>query len=556
MGFFGTAIEVLGLTLLHTLWQGGLIALGFAAVRTLAPNRPLLRYWIGLIAALGFVAWAVATALQIAAAPRPETVSSSPALSALIPLLPWLVMAWLAGVIHISVSLVTDWRRLRSVIRGATTELPEPLAGSVLRLRRVFDLATQEVLLSTQVAVPMVVGWFRPKVLLPAAILTGLTPRQVELIIAHEFGHIRRWDPIVNLLQVIGDTVFFYHPGWRWMSGCLRQDRELCCDDLVVARMGDSLGYARALTEMESLRHRALSWQLTVTGGDLLTRIRRLVAKPEQRGVAHWGLATLLLTMAIAAAPGVHFVAQQVMPATEPAIVTTRTSGATAALPTAPPARVELTEIALPQIARLTAPRRVVPETQSRPRPARSTPPLALTPPRPSFEAPEIDLTLVSVDRARRTLAQDIVISKPEPAPVTGGELVQMVEPRFPRRALLGGIEGWVKVAFTVGTDGRVSDLEVLDALPNKIFDRNTMRAVRKWEFEPFRVDGVATEQRVTRTIDFKVAQEGQPRYASGCATVTGSRLCTNRRLRLEDVDEGVIRQAANDPGARTASNP
>lgn len=564
MAFLSAAAEVMGLTLLHTLWQGALIGFGLAAFRALTPNRPLLRYWVGLFSALGFVLWAIATAVQIAAAPRPAFAVDSTALSVLIPLLPWLVAAWLAGVIHITVTLIADWRRLRGVIRNASPDLPQPLADSVRRLRRVFDLAAQEVLLSTQVAVPMVVGWFRPKVLLPAAILTGLTPQQVELIVAHEFGHIRRWDPVVNLLQVLGDTVFFYHPGWRWMSSCLRQDRELCCDDLVVARMGDSLGYARALTEMEALRHQNLAWQLTVTGGDLLARIRRLVARPEQRGVAHWGLATMLLVVALVAAPGVHFVARQLAPATEPAIAVPiameRSSGAAAVVPTgeglAQRPQPELAEIVLPSIARLTAPQRVVPERPSSPQPVRSAAPLALAPPKLSFEAPELDLTLISVDRARRTLANESVLPSNETERVTGGELVRMVEPRFPRRALLGGIEGWVKVAFTVGSDGSVSEPEVLEALPTKIFDRNTLRAVNKWEFRPFLVNGVPTEQRVTRTIDFKVAQEGQPRYASGCATVTGSRLCTNRRLRLEDVDEGVIRQAASGPGVRTASNP
>lgn len=559
MASFGLAVEVLGLTLLHTLWQGALIALGLVAARALTPNQPLLRYWMGLLAALGFVLWAIVTAVQIAAAPRPEVAAHSPALALLVPLLPWMVMAWLAGVIHISVSLIADWRRLRDVIRNASQELPEPLAGSVGRLRRVFDLAAQEVLISTQVAVPMVVGWFRPKVLLPAAILTGLTPRQVELIVAHEFGHIRRWDPVVNLLQVLGDTVFFYHPGWRWMSSCLRQDRELCCDDLVVARMGDSVGYARALTEMESLRHEALAWQLTVTGGDLLARIRRLVAKPEQRGVAHWGLATMLLIVALVAAPGVHFMTREMTPVTDAAVpiaMMETPTGSAVAVPAAesPLARprLELAEIALPSIARLTAPQRIVPDTP----PVRSASPLALAPPKLVFEAPELDLALISVNRAKRTLASEIALPSAETPQVTGGELVRMVEPRFPRRALLGGIEGWVKVAFTVESDGSVSEPAVLEALPSKIFDRNTLRAVKKWEFEPFLVDGVPTEQRVTRTIDFKVAQEGQPRYASGCSTVTGSRLCTNRRLRLEDVDEGVIRQAASGPGSRTASNP
>jgi beta-lactamase regulating signal transducer with metallopeptidase domain len=75
---------------------------------------------------------------------------------------------------------------------------------------------------STTVDVPTVIGWLRPVVLLPVSTLAGLTPQQVEAILAHELAHIRRHDYLVNLLQVVVETLLFYHPlcgGSRIASG-------------------------------------------------------------------------------------------------------------------------------------------------------------------------------------------------------------------------------------------------------------------------------------------------------------------------------------------------
>jgi beta-lactamase regulating signal transducer with metallopeptidase domain len=46
--------------------------------------------------------------------------------------------------------------------------------------------------------------------------------------------------------------VLFYHPAVWWVSGQIRAERELCCDDLAVSINGDALTYARALTQLES----------------------------------------------------------------------------------------------------------------------------------------------------------------------------------------------------------------------------------------------------------------------------------------------------------------
>src|SRR5206468_7510728 len=104
------------------------------------------------------------------------------------------------------------------------------------------------------VQVPIVIGCLRPVILLPAGTLSGLTPAQLEAILAHELAHVRRHDYLVNAAQCVLETLMFYHPVVWWISHCIREEREHCCDDLVVQVCGDRLAYAKALASLEGSR--------------------------------------------------------------------------------------------------------------------------------------------------------------------------------------------------------------------------------------------------------------------------------------------------------------
>ena len=121
--------------------------------------------------------------------------------------------------------------------------------------------------------------------LLPAATVLGLTPQQLEAVLAHELAHILRYDYLVNMLQTVAETLLFYHPAVWWVSARIRQERELCCDDLAVDSCGDALCYARALTRLERLRVTTPRLALGSAGGPLLYRIQRLAGDAGwQRG--------------------------------------------------------------------------------------------------------------------------------------------------------------------------------------------------------------------------------------------------------------------------------
>jgi beta-lactamase regulating signal transducer with metallopeptidase domain len=198
-------------------------------------------------------------------------------------LLPWLALAWALSAAALLARLAGGWALARGLKRGA--DAARPLDGCqpmLARLRgRLKVSRAVRVCRSALVEVPTVVGWLRPVILVPACALAGLTPAQLEAVIAHELAHVRRHDYLVNLLQSFVEALLFYHPAVRWVSRRVREEREHACDDLAVSATGDVLSYARTLAALEQLRRGAASrpgLALAADGGSLLGRVRRLLS--------------------------------------------------------------------------------------------------------------------------------------------------------------------------------------------------------------------------------------------------------------------------------------
>jgi beta-lactamase regulating signal transducer with metallopeptidase domain len=222
--------------------------------------------------------------------------------------LPWVVAFWGLGVALLSLRLLSGWLRIRKV-----RALAAPVGDALWQQR--FDALCQRLrvsrpvrlLTSTAVAVPIVVGWLKPVVLVPAGLFTELAPRQLEAILAHELAHVRRHDYLVNLLQNIAETIFFFHPAVWWVSGQLRKEREHCCDDVASRECGGAVGYARALVALEESRGLALVPQgaVSAAGGSLLGRVRRLLGdSPGTSGA--WPALIAVVLLAAGLAVGAH----------------------------------------------------------------------------------------------------------------------------------------------------------------------------------------------------------------------------------------------------------
>ncbi|HEV3049173.1 MAG TPA: M56 family metallopeptidase, partial [Longimicrobium sp.] len=214
----------------------------------------------------------------------------------------WIVAAWLAGVALGALRLAGAWVCVQRMVRVGTRPAPRALADAARRLASALGVRRSvAVLASTLVHVPTVVGWLRPVILVPVSALTGLTPRQVELLVLHELAHIRRHDYLVNLLQSVCETLLFYHPAVWYVGRQIRAEREHCCDELAVGLAGVR-EYAGALATLEELRQRAPALAVAANGGSLLARVRRLVQPAPRPAPPRLGAAVLALALALGVA--------------------------------------------------------------------------------------------------------------------------------------------------------------------------------------------------------------------------------------------------------------
>ena len=318
----------LGLTLLHFLWQGAVLA-ALAAVGLGFWRRASARYAVGVVCLLAMAAAPLSTfvllrnhahsAQAIVAifsqglgtegatvemkAPPPES-----------PVFPgggsqagylWLVEIWMLGVLVFSLRtaggvLLIERLRRRQIV---------PVQDDLMQLCRRMQvrLGLQRAVRfceSLRVDSPAVVGWIRPMILLPVSALTGLNEAQLEAVIAHELAHVRRYDAFVNLFQIAVEALLFYHPAVWWLNKRIREERENACDDLVVEICGSPLEYARALALLEGLRMTP-AIALGANHGSLASRIRRILGMPTaSSGLRSVGLSAGIAFLCVAAAAG------------------------------------------------------------------------------------------------------------------------------------------------------------------------------------------------------------------------------------------------------------
>jgi beta-lactamase regulating signal transducer with metallopeptidase domain len=318
-------------SLLHFLWQGALLAM-LAGALMLAFRKPAARYLIGVGAmALMFLSFGVTFTLLSSTSAETELLATRAPAAALVSPLEtpvgfhlrsveqqaamdsqreflWLAQGWMAGVFVLALRLAFGLLVIEYLRRRNLIALPETL---VARFRALQDrLGIRRMIRyreSSLVDAPAVLGFFRPIVLIPMRALTGLSPEQLEAVIAHELGHIKRFDVAVNFFQVIAETLFFFHPAVWWLNRRIRADREDCCDDIAVNAAGERLGYARALATMAGWRATP-RLAMAATGGPLSARVARLLgAREHTRGRTAGVVAIALFLAASVAASAISF---------------------------------------------------------------------------------------------------------------------------------------------------------------------------------------------------------------------------------------------------------
>jgi hypothetical protein len=193
-----------------------------------------------------------------------------------------MVASW--GVLSLTraIRLLHSFLELRRIAIAGTPYLPSPACSTLLKSgRRRVELCT-----SPDVARPSVIGFFRPRILLPSDLLPRISAHELEQILLHELAHLRRRDDWTNLIQKITLIFFPLNPVLFWIERRLCIERELACDDCVLNFTLARKAYATCLTNLaeHTLLRRSVSLALGAweKQSELARRVHRILRRPEK----------------------------------------------------------------------------------------------------------------------------------------------------------------------------------------------------------------------------------------------------------------------------------
>jgi beta-lactamase regulating signal transducer with metallopeptidase domain len=318
------AIYAIAWTIIHSLWQFTILAGLWYGILYLSKNASATyKYNVSFTALLALVFTAGITfikeyqtyssASKLAAINLPQQgwmatnegsqfyiVNNSSFLHKIISeeTLPLLFWAYLSGLVLLaSVTLLKYYRLTRM-----TKQSSPPQDAALLKLVRKLTIETGMLKhigfkISEHISIPAVIGFFKPFILLPAAMLSNLSPTQIESILLHELYHIRRNDHFINIFQQLIEIALFYHPAVWVINSAMRQQRENCVDEWVVAKTRQPHDYANALLLLEERRHQQSKLIVAATQSKfhLLTRIKNIMTMKTQQSNSAPKVAGILL---------------------------------------------------------------------------------------------------------------------------------------------------------------------------------------------------------------------------------------------------------------------
>ncbi len=317
--------QALGWTLIHSLWQGVVLAILLAvSLILLRKNSSKLRYFIATSALFTLVLATGITFITLyqSAVPSPQkssvvtqftaTPSSTLAHTNQVQApsqlaffsdyfgqhLPLIVTIWLLGVVVLMLRFLGGYallqrmrhHRVSAVNREWQLKILE--IADHLKIKKIVRLME-----SANAKTPMVIGYLKPVILLPLGTISGLSSKQVESILAHEMAHIARNDYLINILQSIVEIFLFFNPAMWWISGCVRAEREHCCDDIALQLTNDHLTLVKTLATLEEMRIASPPAAVAFVGkkGGLVRRIRRIVNTPRINATFSEGFVAAIL---------------------------------------------------------------------------------------------------------------------------------------------------------------------------------------------------------------------------------------------------------------------
>ncbi len=238
--------------LFHGIWQGAAVfAIAYVVVCCVPRRNAATRYAVWFAALLALVAVPIFTvfsstgalllaAMQPRAASGTWTISLLPAQSLvrdaagiLTPATPWIVAVWLTGATACLVRLGLSLAHIGRIRKNAVA-----LADA------------RDVLISSDVAIPIAIGLFKSAIVVPKTLYDTLGRLDLERIIAHERAHVLRRDVAGNLVQRLIEAILFFNPWVHLVGRHLVLEREAACDDWAVRKTGASQEYAAFLASL------------------------------------------------------------------------------------------------------------------------------------------------------------------------------------------------------------------------------------------------------------------------------------------------------------------
>lgn len=290
-------IFALGWTIVHSVWQFAIVTLCLMSARTLIKNT-LVRYNIALLALIICTLTSVVTFYQyyssiadihiISTQTLLQTSSEmvKPTIDFVNTHLSFLVYIWLAGFcLHLFRTSI-DFLHCRKLAVSECHTLDKAWHEKFNNLQRMLNIKGHiSYRVSQLVNSPCVIGMLKPIVLIPSSMLMQMPAAQIEAVILHELAHIRRNDYLVNFIQCLAKSLFFFNPFFAYISKLVDQERENACDDIAVQACGSALVFSKSIGSLAELNSsNALTLAANSNKHQILIRIKRLFGDAPTKG--------------------------------------------------------------------------------------------------------------------------------------------------------------------------------------------------------------------------------------------------------------------------------
>jgi len=230
-------------------------------------------------------------------------IDSKPMLSGIFDESSIMLIFWIyvTGMLLYACITLADHYRLKSMVSKAW-QVSDQWQQTIMRLSSELGIKAPFLKISDKLSFPAVIGFVKPVIIVPLAMMSNLSIAEVESIIIHELYHIRRRDHWVNLFQQFMEILLFFHPAIWIINKHIRKERENCVDEKVVALTKDPGLYAKALLQLEELRtlQSKLAVAATQSKFHLLQRIKNIMTmKTQKSNPAHKIAGIILIVTAL-----------------------------------------------------------------------------------------------------------------------------------------------------------------------------------------------------------------------------------------------------------------